>query len=132
MTLRHSFTEGEELVSDDPEAKEKPTAKATAYNRVALLRMGEGISRAGMARELGISAETLAYIERAQREPGVILAWRISKYFGLPLDLVFSDSPVLSLKQLLRAYYLGEYRSGEAHSGEDHFPGLSHRERGDE
>lgn len=116
--------------SEKPERGDKPTAKATAYNRVALLRMGEGVSRAGMAREMGVSAETLAFIERESREPGVILAWRIATYFGLPLELVFSDSPVLSLKQILRAYYLGEPYSGEHHSGEDY--SHTRREAGDE
>lgn len=92
------------------------TGKPTAYNRVAALRRAEGISRKQMAREIGISPETLSYIERAEREPGVLLAWRIARYFDLPLELVFSDEPLPTLLQILKDTYSGSQAPASEHS----------------
>lgn len=93
---RHHY--GEDLMSDKGGSKHKPTA----YNRVAALRRVEGLSRTQMAKALGVNQDTLAHIEREEREPGVLLAWRIARHFELPLELVFSDKPLPTLAQILR------------------------------
>lgn len=79
--------------------------KPRLYNRVQTLRREEGLTRKEVCAVLGVSQQTLANIEREEREPGVLLAWRIATYFGLPLEAVFSDSPVRSLKQVLADSY---------------------------
>lgn len=81
----------------------------TIHNRVAVLRKGKRISRKELAEHLRINHRTLGLIEQGeQRMVSLELAYRIARYFGLPLEAVFSDEPLLPL---------GEYLSG---GGEGH------------
>lgn len=82
------------------------------YNRVRVLRQERGISREEMAEALGISHRTLGYIERRQYEPLLSLSWKISDFFGLPLEAVFSREPFRPLSEQIYG------RTGEA-KGED-------------
>ncbi len=69
------------------------------YNRVRVLRQERGISREEMAEALGVKPRTIGYIEREQYEPLLSLAWRISDFFGLPQDAVFSREPFRPLSE---------------------------------
>ena len=71
------------------------------YNRVRLLRAELGASRAELAEELGIGFRTLGYLEREQYEPALSLAWEISEYFGLPMEVVFSPEPMRPLSEMV-------------------------------
>ena len=72
------------------------------YNRVRVLRQEREISREEMSEALGINYRTLGYMERQQYEPKLGLAWKVSEYFGLPMDAVFSRE---SLEPLSRIVY---------------------------
>ena len=63
------------------------------YNRVKVLRQELDLSRQELADALGIGYRTLGYIERQDYTPSLELAWRISAFFDLPLDAVFSPEP---------------------------------------
>jgi putative transcriptional regulator len=63
------------------------------YNHIAFLRAGRQITRQEMAQALGISYQELGYIERGNIFPGLELALRISEYFAVPLEDVFSRTP---------------------------------------
>jgi putative transcriptional regulator len=60
------------------------------YNRVKVLRQELDLSRQELADALNIGYRTLGYIERQDYTPSLELAWRISRFFDLPLDAVFS------------------------------------------
>ena len=63
------------------------------------MRQEREISREEMSEALGINHRTLGYIERQQYEPKLGLAWEISEFFGLPLEVVFSREPFRPLSE---------------------------------
>lgn len=63
------------------------------YNRVKVLRQEMDLSRQELAEALNIGYRTLGYIERQDYTPSIELAWRISRFFELPTDAVFSPEP---------------------------------------
>ena len=63
------------------------------FNRLPLLRADRGISRGELADALGIHYQTMGYLERGEYAPSLNLALRIARYFGLPLEAVFSLEP---------------------------------------
>lgn len=63
------------------------------FNRLPLLRADRGISRGQLADALGIHYQTMGYLERGEYAPSLHLALRIARYFGLPVEAVFSLEP---------------------------------------
>lgn len=60
------------------------------YNRIAVLRQERGISRKQLAEIVGVNPQTVGYLEREEYNPSLDLAFRISEYFALPVEMVFS------------------------------------------
>jgi putative transcriptional regulator len=71
------------------------------YNRIAVLRQEKGVSRKQLAERVGVNFQTVGYLEREEYNPSLDLAFRISEYFGLPVDMVFSVSPMKRMSQEL-------------------------------
>lgn len=69
------------------------------YNRIAVLRAERGLSRMALAGALEINYQTVGYIERGDFNPSLELAFRISEYFGLPIEAVFSRKPFRPLSE---------------------------------
>ena len=69
------------------------------FNRVAVLRAERGLSRNALAQALDINYQTVGYIERGDFNPSLELAFRISEYFGLPIEAVFSRKPFRPLSE---------------------------------
>jgi putative transcriptional regulator len=69
------------------------------YNRIAVLRAERGLSRSALAEALDINYQTVGYIERGDFNPSLELAFRISEYFGLPIEAVFSRKPLRPLSE---------------------------------
>lgn len=63
------------------------------FNRLPLLRADRGISRADLADALGIHYQTMGYLERGEYAPSLHLTLRIARYFGLPVEAIFSLEP---------------------------------------
>jgi DNA-binding XRE family transcriptional regulator len=63
------------------------------HNRLAVLRAERGLSRQHLADALEINFQTIGYLERGEFNPSLDLALRISEFFELPLDAVFSRTP---------------------------------------
>lgn len=63
------------------------------YNHIAFLRADRRITRQELARTLNIGYQELGYIERGRIIPSLELALRISEYFDVPLEAVFSRTP---------------------------------------
>ncbi|RKZ07771.1 transcriptional regulator [Candidatus Fermentibacteria bacterium] len=60
------------------------------YNRIAALRVERGISRKELAEQIGVNFQTVGYLERQEYNPSLDLAFRISEYFGFPVEFIFS------------------------------------------
>ena len=78
------------------------------FNRIAVLRAERKLTRQDLATALEISYQTVGYLERGEFNPSLELAFRISEFFGLPIEAVFSRSP---LKLLSQQVYPGQVRT---------------------
>lgn len=63
------------------------------FNRLHVLRAERGLSRQDLATALEIHYQTVGYLERGEYSPSLALAFRISDFFDLPIDAVFSPRP---------------------------------------
>jgi putative transcriptional regulator len=63
------------------------------YNRVAELRAQRKLSRQELADKLEINFQTVGYLERGDYNPSLELAFRISEFFGVSIEMVFSRKP---------------------------------------
>ena len=63
------------------------------FNRIALLRAEQGVSRRELADALGVHYQTVGYLERGEYSPSLHLALRIAEFFRLPVETVFSTTP---------------------------------------
>jgi putative transcriptional regulator len=68
-------------------------AEAKIYNRLPVLRAERGLSRQDLANALGINYQTVGYLERGEYNPSLELAFRISEFFNLPIEAIFSRQP---------------------------------------
>lgn len=71
------------------------------YNRIAALRTERGLSRKGLSEVLGVNYQTIGYLERGDYAPSLELALKISEFFDLPVEMVFSRRPFEPLSQEL-------------------------------
>ncbi len=58
-------------------------------NRLKELRAREGINQTQLAKFAGISRQTVSLIERNEYTPSIVIALKISKIFGEPVENVF-------------------------------------------
>ncbi|MBC8345365.1 MAG: helix-turn-helix transcriptional regulator [Candidatus Marinimicrobia bacterium] len=72
------------------------------FNRIRLLRQEKGISRQSLAGAVGVNFQTIGYLERGEYNPSMKLAFKISRYFDLPVEAIFSDEPFESLTEILK------------------------------
>ena len=75
------------------------TAERRLYNRLPVLRAALGLSRQQLADALGINYQTVGYIERGDFNPGLELAFRLSEFFNLPIEAIFSRRPFRPLSE---------------------------------
>jgi DNA-binding XRE family transcriptional regulator len=71
------------------------------YNRIGVLRRERGISRKALAEAIGVNFQTVGYLEREEYNPSLDLAFRISAFFELPLEFVFSTEPLKPMSEEL-------------------------------
>ena len=71
------------------------------YNRLAALRVDRRLSRQDVADAVGVHYQTIGYLERGEYRPSLLLALRISKLFGLPVEAIFSLEPMQSMSEQL-------------------------------
>ncbi|MCF7811604.1 helix-turn-helix transcriptional regulator [bacterium] len=69
------------------------------YNRIAVLREERGISRKELAEKIGVNFQTVGYLERCEYNPSLDLAFKISEYFNLPIEFIFSTKPMKHMSQ---------------------------------
>jgi len=78
-------------------------AEPVIHNRLPVLRVERGLSRQQLAEALGINYQTVGYLERSEYNPSLELAFRISEFFGLPIEAVFARQPFRPLSEELYA-----------------------------
>ena len=83
------------------DAAARPGRDQGLYNRLAVLRAERGISRQELADALGINYQTVGYIERLDYNPSLELAFRLSEFFRLPIEAIFSREPFPALSDLV-------------------------------
>ena len=71
------------------------------FNRIAVLRSERGLSRAKLALALEINYQTVGYLERGDYNPSLDLAFRISDFFGLPIEAIFARRPFIPMSTQL-------------------------------
>ena len=76
-----------------------PESERRVHNRLAVLRAERGLSRKQLADNLGINYQTIGYIERGDYNPSLELALTIAGVFRLPLEAIFSLTPMTPLSE---------------------------------
>jgi putative transcriptional regulator len=62
------------------------------FNRLSVLRAERGLSRQDLADAVGVNYQTVGYLERGDYSPSLELAFRLSEFFSLPIEAIFSRS----------------------------------------
>lgn len=75
--------------------------KLRIHNRLQVLRAERGLSRQDLADAVGVNYQTIGYLERGDYNPSLELAFKLSEYFGLPLEVIFSTKPLKPLSEAL-------------------------------
>jgi putative transcriptional regulator len=83
-------------------------SEAKIYNRLAVLRAERGMSRLNLANAIGVNPQTVGYLERGEYNPSLDLAFRISEFFGLPIEAIFSRQPFKPLSEELYKHQQAE------------------------
>ena len=58
-------------------------------NNIEKIRNEKGIKQEELAKEMGVSRQTISSLENGRYNPSIILAYKISKYFGLTIEEIF-------------------------------------------
>jgi putative transcriptional regulator len=69
------------------------------YNRIAVLRAERNLNRQELADAVGINYQTLGYLERGDYNPSLELAFRLTEFFKLPMEAIFSREPFKPLSE---------------------------------
>ena len=85
-----------------------PESKLTIYNRLSVLRAERGLSRQALAAAVGVNYQTVGYLERGDYNPSLELAFKLSDYFSLPIEVIFSTKPLKPLSDSLYAARNGQ------------------------
>ena len=58
-------------------------------NRLEELRRQRGIRQEELAEALEVSRQTIGSLENGRYNPSILLAFRIARYFGRPIEEIF-------------------------------------------
>ncbi|HIU15193.1 MAG TPA: helix-turn-helix transcriptional regulator [Candidatus Ventricola intestinavium] len=61
-------------------------------NELERLRRERGIRQEDLAQAVGVSRQTVISLEKGKYNPSLSLAFRLARYFGLPIEQIFDDS----------------------------------------
>ena len=61
-------------------------------NRLEALRREKGIRQEDLAQALGVSRQTIISLEKGKYNPSLSLAFRLARYFAMPIEPIFDDS----------------------------------------
>ena len=58
-------------------------------NRIEEIRNSRNIRQEDLAREMGVSRQTISSLENGRYNPSIMLAYKIAKYFSMSIEDVF-------------------------------------------
>ena len=58
-------------------------------NRIEEIRNEKGIRQEQLAKQLGVSRQTISSLENGRYNPSILLAHKIAQYFGMTIEEVF-------------------------------------------
>ena len=58
-------------------------------NRIEEIRKARNIRQEEFAKEMGVSRQTISSLENGRYNPSILLAYKIAKYFAMPIEEVF-------------------------------------------
>ena len=58
-------------------------------NRIEEIRNLRGIRQEELAKQLGVSRQTISSLENGRYNPSILLAYRIARLFGLSIEEIF-------------------------------------------
>lgn len=61
-------------------------------NRLEELRKQHAIRQEDLAQALGVSRQTVISLEKGKYNPSLALAFKLARYFGLPIEAIFDGS----------------------------------------
>ena len=61
-------------------------------NRLEALRKEKGIRQEDLAMVLDVSRQTIISLEKGKYNPSLALAFKLARYFALPIEEIFDDS----------------------------------------
>lgn len=61
-------------------------------NRLEMLRKERGVRQEDLAQALGVSRQTVISLEKGKYNPSLALAFKLARYFALPVEEIFDDS----------------------------------------
>ena len=61
-------------------------------NRIEENRKACGMTQQQLAALLGVSRQTVISLEKGKYNPSLALAFKLARYFGLPIEAIFDDS----------------------------------------
>ena len=61
-------------------------------NRLEELRKQRAIRQEDLAQALGVSRQTVISLEKGKYNPSLALAFKLARYFVLPIEAIFDDS----------------------------------------
>lgn len=61
-------------------------------NRLEELRKQRAIRQEDLGQALGVSRQTVISLEKGKYNPSLALAFKLARYFGLPIEAIFDDS----------------------------------------
>jgi putative transcriptional regulator len=63
--------------------------EGTMKNRLEELRKQRGVRQEELAAALEVSRQTIGSLENGRYNPSILLAFKIARYFGLPVEEIF-------------------------------------------
>ena len=61
-------------------------------NRLEELRKQQGVRQEDLAQALGVSRQTVISLEKGKYNPSLALAFKLARYFAMPIEEIFDDS----------------------------------------
>ncbi|MBR1408129.1 MAG: helix-turn-helix transcriptional regulator [Clostridia bacterium] len=58
-------------------------------NRIEEIRNERGIRQEELARQMGVSRQTISSLENGRYNPSILLAYKIARFFGMTIEEVF-------------------------------------------
>ena len=58
-------------------------------NKIEAIRTERGIRQDELAKALGVSRQTISSLENGRYNPSIQLAFKISRFFGIPIEEIF-------------------------------------------